>query len=139
MRKIRLDQGVARACYHDGFHDLGTFDEAPGTVQSPGVCADAQCCKITWLEELAFREQYYTGTRRIILGQVDSRPRPKKTICTFGCVFHQYLAIAQFVWDRAVCGARYWVGTGCGCSGVAQKIHMRKIRRQQGLVHDEEI
>ena len=29
------------------------FDEAPGTVQSPGVCADAQCCKITWLEELA--------------------------------------------------------------------------------------
>ena len=32
---------------------LGTFDEAPGTVQSPGFCADAQCCKITWLEELA--------------------------------------------------------------------------------------
>ena len=35
------------------FHDLGTFDEAPGTLQSPGVRADAQCCKITWLEELA--------------------------------------------------------------------------------------
>ena len=34
---------------------LGTFDEAPGTVQSPGVRADAQCCKIDilkWLEEL---------------------------------------------------------------------------------------
>ena len=46
MRKIRLIQGAARACYHDGFHDLGTFDEAPGTVQSPGVCADAQCFKI---------------------------------------------------------------------------------------------
>ena len=48
-------QGVARACYHDRFHDLGTFDEAPGTVQSPGVRADAQCCKIDilkWLEEL---------------------------------------------------------------------------------------
>ena len=33
---------------------LGTFDEAPGTVQSPGVRADAQCCKIDilkWLEE----------------------------------------------------------------------------------------
>ena len=56
MRKIRLGQGVARACYHGGFHDLGTFDEAPGTVQSPGVCADAQCFKIRipkWLEELA--------------------------------------------------------------------------------------
>ena len=53
MRKIRLDQGVARACYSDGFHHLGTFDEAPGTLQSPGVRADAQCCKLTWLEEFA--------------------------------------------------------------------------------------
>ena len=47
------DGSRCRACmYHDGFHDLGTFDEAPGTFQSPGVRADAQCCKITWLEEL---------------------------------------------------------------------------------------
>ena len=53
MRKIRLHQGVARACYYDGVHDLRTFNEASGTFQSPGVCADAQCCKITWLEELA--------------------------------------------------------------------------------------
>ena len=43
MGKIRRHQGVSRACYHDGFHDLGTFDEDPGTVQSPGVRADAQC------------------------------------------------------------------------------------------------
>ena len=31
------------------------FDEAPGTVQSPGVRADARCCKIDvlkWLDEL---------------------------------------------------------------------------------------
>ena len=56
MRKIRVRQGVARAWYHDGFHHLGTFDDAPGTVQSPGVCADAQCFKIRipkWLGELA--------------------------------------------------------------------------------------
>ena len=53
MRKIEVRQGVEHACYHGGFHDLGTFDEAPGTSQSSGVCADAQCCKITWLEELA--------------------------------------------------------------------------------------
>ena len=46
MRKIRQYQGVAHACYHDGLHDLGRFDEAPGTVQSSGVRADAQCCKI---------------------------------------------------------------------------------------------
>ena len=60
MRKIEVDQCAARACYHDGFHDLGTFDEARGTVQCPGVCADAQCFKITWLEELASG----TGMRR---------------------------------------------------------------------------
>ena len=56
MVEIEVHQGAARACYHDGFHDLGTFDGAPGTVQSPGVCADAQCFKIwipKWLEELA--------------------------------------------------------------------------------------
>ena len=53
MRKIELHQGRARACKCDGFHVLGTFDEAPGTLQSSGVRADAQCCKITWLEELA--------------------------------------------------------------------------------------
>ena len=85
-----------------------------------------------------FREQYYTGTRGIILGRVDSRPRPKKTIYNFGSVFHQYLEIAQFVLDRAVCGTRYWVGAGCGCSGVAQKIDMRNIGPGQGHVHDEE-
>ena len=48
-------QGVARACYNDRSHDLGIFDEAPGALQSPGVRADAQCCKIDilkWLEEL---------------------------------------------------------------------------------------
>ena len=56
MRKIEWNQGVARACHHDGFHDLKPFDEAPGTVRSPEVRADAQCCKIRiqkWLEELA--------------------------------------------------------------------------------------
>ena len=66
MRKIRLIQGAVRACYHDGFHDLGTFDKAQGTVQSPGVCADARCCKIRileWLEELA-SERNTTGMRR---------------------------------------------------------------------------
>ena len=51
--EIEVGQGAAHACYHDGFHDLGTFDEAPETVQASGVRADAQCCKITWLEELA--------------------------------------------------------------------------------------
>ena len=64
MRKIRRGQGVARACYHDGFHDWGTFDDAPGTVQSPGVRADARCCKIRmlkWLEELASKRNTIQG------------------------------------------------------------------------------
>ena len=51
--EIDVHQGDEHACHHGGFHDVGTFDEAPGTVQSPGARADAQCCKITWLEELA--------------------------------------------------------------------------------------
>ena len=52
-REIDRGQGDGHACHHDKFRYLVTFDEAPGTVQSSGVRADAQCCKITWLEELA--------------------------------------------------------------------------------------
>ena len=53
VAEIHVGQGVAHACHRDGFQHLGTFDEAPGTAQSLGVRADARCCKITWLEELA--------------------------------------------------------------------------------------
>ena len=42
MRKFERDQGATRACYHGGFDDFGTFDEAPRTSQSSGVRADAQ-------------------------------------------------------------------------------------------------
>ena len=38
MRKIRLQQGVAHACSHDGFRHLETFDEAPGPRRAQG-CA----------------------------------------------------------------------------------------------------
>ena len=37
----------------DRFHDQRPLDKAPWPSQSPGVCVDAQCYKITWLEELA--------------------------------------------------------------------------------------
>ena len=50
-----IGQGVAHACRHDGFRHLGTFDEAPGTLQGPEVSAGAQGCKIDilkWLEKL---------------------------------------------------------------------------------------
>ena len=59
MGKIRLGQGIARACHHDGFHHLGPFGEATGTVQSPGVCADAQCCKISGSKNLLQRGILY--------------------------------------------------------------------------------
>ena len=66
MVEIEVGQGAARACCHDGFHDLGTFDEAPGTVQSPRVCADAQCFKIRipkWLEEIAKGLRFTAGLK----------------------------------------------------------------------------
>ena len=40
----------------EGVPQVETFDKAPWSLQSPGACADAQCCKINiqkWLEELA--------------------------------------------------------------------------------------
>ena len=53
MRKIDRGQDREHTWKCDGFYDPGTFDEDFGTLQSPGVRADAQCFKITWLEELA--------------------------------------------------------------------------------------
>ena len=73
--------------------------------------------------------------RRYNTGREDSRPRPKKTICSFWSVFHQYLGIDQFVWARVLCGTRYYQSASLDCSGVIQEIHMRKIRLSQGLVH----
>ena len=51
-------------------------------------------------------------------------------------VFHQYLWIFVFVWARAVCGTRYWVGACGGYRAAVQKIHMRKIECGQGPAHD---
>ena len=53
MKKIKCRQGREHAWTYDGFHDPGTFDKHFGTLQNPKVRADAQCFKITWLEELA--------------------------------------------------------------------------------------
>ena len=46
MRKIEQTQGRVRACKCDGFHDLVTFDEAPGTLQSQGSALTRKCCKM---------------------------------------------------------------------------------------------
>ena len=101
----------------------------------PGVCADAQCCKITWLEELASESNTIQAQEDIFVsGKIAGNTRPK--LCTFVMVFHEYLWIDQFVWARVFCGTRYYQSASVGCSGTIQKIHMRKIRRDQGFVHD---
>ena len=51
--EIDVDQGREHGWKYNGFLDPGAFDEDFGTLQSPGVRADAQCFKLTWLEELA--------------------------------------------------------------------------------------
>ena len=61
---------------------------------------------------------------------------PAKLYIRLGRVFHQYLWIDQFVWARVVCGPRKHQSASVDCSGVIQKIHMRKIDLDQGLVHD---
>ena len=47
-------------------------------VQRPGVCADAQCCKITWLEELASESNTIQAQEDIMSARVmASNIRPK--------------------------------------------------------------
>ena len=56
----------------------------------------------------------------------------------FGLVIRPYLWIYVFVWARVLCGTRKHQFASVDCSGVIQKINTRKIRRDQGLVHDED-
>ena len=53
MPEIEWGEGREHAWKYNEFYDPGTFDEHFGTVQSPGVRADAQCFELTWLEEFA--------------------------------------------------------------------------------------
>ena len=85
-----------------------------------------------------FREQYYTGTRRYICVREDCRQYQAETICKILMVFHEYLRISKFVWARVLCGTRKYQSASVDCSGVIQKINTQKIRRDQGLVHDED-
>ena len=54
-------------------------------------------------------------------------------------VFHQYLWINVFVWALVLCGIRYYQSASWDCSGVIQKIHMRKIRWRKDQIHLTEI
>ena len=85
-----------------------------------------------------FKEQYYTDTRRYICVREDCRQYQAEIMYNFVMVFHQYLRIGQFVWARVLYGTRYYQSASLDCSGVIQKIHMRKIEVGQGLVHDGE-
>ena len=82
-----MDQGVARACHHDIFLHLETFDKASWSLQSPGACADAQCCKITWLEELASESNIIQAQEDItVSGKIAGNIRPKLYVI-FGWFF----------------------------------------------------
>ena len=53
-------------------------------------------------------------------------------------VFLDFLGIDQFVWARVFCVLRISCCAPVDCSGVARKIHTRKIEVSQGSVADGE-
>ena len=87
---------------------------------------------------ILYRHKRVYRHKRNYHGREDCRPRPGETICRIWSVFHSYLWIFVFVWARVLCGTRTHQSASVDCSGVIQKIHMRKIRLDQGLVHDED-
>ena len=104
-------------------------------VSQPRVRADAHD-EFHMARRTCFREQYYTGTRRYFTARDEGRVRPGETKYTFVMVFLEYLWMHVFVWARVFCGTRYYQSASVDCSGTIQKIHIRKIRRGQGIVHD---
>ena len=100
------------------------------------VCADAQCYKITWLEELV-SESNTIQAQEVLLCQGRLQAKTHRNyiyIYTFEMVDLLYLWIYVFVWARVLCGPREYQSASVDCSGVIQKIHMRKIRIVQGVL-----
>ena len=87
---------------------------------------------------ILYRHKRVYRHKRNYHGREDCRPRPGETICRIWSVFHEYLEIYEFVWDCAVCGTRKHQSASVDCSGVIQKIHMRKIRLSQGVARASE-
>ena len=57
----------------------------------------------------------------------DCRQYQGETIYTFEMVICKYLWILVFVWALVFSAFRYYQFASLDCSGVTQKIHMRKI------------
>ena len=53
----------------------------------PGVCADAQCCKITWLEELASESNTIQAQEDISVSGVIAGKYPVKLCVLLGQLF----------------------------------------------------
>ena len=117
MRKIGMSQGVARACQSDSVHDPGTFSEAPETVQGSGVRADAQCCKITWLEELASESNTIQAQEDISVSGVIAGKYPVKLCVVLGQLFVHISGLASsfglvsFV-ERYMVSLLQWIAAG---------------------------
>ena len=79
----------------------------------------------TWLEELVSKSNTIQ-TQEDISVREDCKPRPKKTMYISVMVSLQHLRIPTIVWARVLLGARYYQVASVDCSGVIQKIHMRK-------------
>ena len=126
VRKIEWNQGPSAWCTYGRFHDQRTFNKGKWKPRRPGVCADAQCCKITWLEELASESNTIQAQEDIsVSGKIAGTYQVKLYMGLM--VIHQDLWIAQFVWADVLCGTRYYQSASVDCSGVIQKIHMREI------------
>ena len=64
----------------------------------------------------------------------DCRQYEGETIYKFVMVICRYLWILVFVWALVFSGLIYYQSSSLDCSGLTQKIHMRKFTVHQGLV-----
>ena len=132
MRKIRRGQGQVHLRQIWQISCLEDVRQAQVDVSRPRGPRWRAMISYHMARRTGFREQYYTGTRRYKCVREDCRQYQGETIYAFVMVICPYLWINVFVWALVLCGIRYYQFASLDCSGVIQKIHMRKIRRHQG-------
>ena len=109
----------------------GRLTRILGRFRAQGSAVTRNVSSLHGSKNLLQREILYRH-ERILLGMEDCRPGPKKTVCKNLMVFHCFVGMHQFIWARALCGIIYGCLAAVDCSGIIQKIHMRKIRVSQG-------
>ena len=116
------------------FHHQKPLDKGTWTPRSPGVCADAQCCKITWLEELASESNTIQAQEDIsVSGKIAGNMRPKLYVFLWWFFFNISGLVNSFGLSSCVVQENisllHWIAAGSSRKSIWEWLIQVKVSR----------